>query len=693
VSSEEKRYPKVIVSRGEEITRRPSAPASNDKFVPQMQLYREWLERERGLSFADYAALWTWSTTDLEGFWRSVWDYHHLISPTPFTCVIRDEALPAVTWFDGAQVNYAGQVFRHIDRAEALGLPAIVAEDERGQVVEIGWRELRRRSASLALALRQNGVRRGDRVAAYLPNIPEAVIAFLACASLGAIWTICSPDMGTPAVLDRLRQISPKAFIAVDGVYYAGRGMDRSAAVAEMRRGLPSVETLLIVETGFGQSNLPDSSSFTAALSRDDAAVANFEPEWLPFDHPLWILYSSGTTGLPKAIVHGHGGVMLAACAGHTQYDIGASYSPNTFGERFHWYSATGWVMWNLQVGALLGGTTICLFDGSPSGAKGKPDWLGLWSFAARHRITWFGAGAAFFTSCRKAAISLGDAGNLSAIRALGSTGSPLPADVQLWGSEQFAAIDRPDVWWCNISGGTDLAAAFLAGNRELPATPGKLQCRHLGAAVEAWNDQGKPVIGQVGELVCTRAFPSMPLRFWGDDDGSRYRASYFSEWPSVWRHGDWLQIDPDGSCAITGRSDATINRHGLRMGTADIYSAVEDLGDIVDTLVIDLEDGHGDSQLLMFVVPIEGRQLDARLEAAMASCIRSSLSPRFVPDRFIRAPGIPRTLSGKKQELPIKRLFQGWPIAKVINLDAIANPEVIPWYTERARAWLEGRS
>lgn len=655
-----------------------------------MRLYREWLEREYGLAFADYASMWQWSTTHLEEFWRSIWDYHQLASPTRFTSVVDGHAMPGATWFAGAQVNYARQVFRHVELAEAAGLPAIVAENEKGEVTELRWQELRRRTASLALELKRLGVGKGDRVAAYLPNIPEAVIALLACASVGAIWTVCSPDMGTPAVLDRFRQTSPKALIAVDGVLYGGRGMDRSVAVAEIRRSLPSVVALLIKRTGFGASSVPDSRDLGSALSRDDAEVDAFEPQWLPFDHPLWILYSSGTTGLPKAIVHGHGGIIVSTCAGNLHYDLGASYAANTFGERFHWYSATGWVMWNVQVGALLAGTTICLFDGSPGGVKGKPDWRTLWAFAARHRVTSFGAGAAFFNSCRKAGINVADAGDLSAVRALGSTGSPLPPEVQRWGTEQFAAIDRPNIWWSNISGGTDIAAAFLAGNRELPATPGRLQCRHLGAAVEAWDEQGRAVIGEVGELVCTRPFPSMPLYFWGDEDGSRYRSSYFREWPGIWRHGDWLQIDADGSCTITGRSDATINRHGLRMGTADIYSAVEHLREVFDSLVIDLEDGQGDSKLLMFVVPAEGRQLDADLESAMTSAIRNALSPRFVPDHFIGAPGIPRTLSGKKQELPIKRLFQGWPIAKVINLDAIANPEIIPWYTARAKAWLE---
>lgn len=658
--------------------------------IAQMRRYREWLGRARGLAFADYAELRAWSVDDLSGFWSSIWDYHRIQSRTPRGIVLEDQAMPGARWFTGAEVNYAHQVFRHIDAAAVHNLPAIVAEDERGIVREISWEELRRRSVSLALAMRERGVVRGDRVAAYLPNIPEAVIAFLACASLGAIWTICSPDMGPQAVLERLRQISPKVLIAADAVHYGGKAMDRSAAVTEIRAALPGIETLWVVETGFAQSKISDAHNLDEALSGDEAEVVAFEPEWLPFDHPLWIVYSSGTTGLPKAIVHGHGGVIVTACAGRLHYDLGASYDPDTFGERFHWYSATGWVMWNQQVGGLLFGTTICLFDGAPNGEKGRADWGTLWAFAARHRVTWFGAGAAFFISCRKADLALSKCGNLDAIRALGSTGSPLPADVELWGLAQFAAVGRTDMWWCNISGGTDIAAAFLAGNRELPASPGRMQCRHLGAAVEAWDEAGAPLTGAVGELVVTRPFPSMPLFFWGDADGSRYRESYFGAWPGVWRHGDWLKIDADGACSITGRSDATINRHGLRMGTADIYSAIDQLGEVADSLVIDLEDGQGDSKLLMFVVPNEGRALDEEMEAAMRAAIRRALSPRFVPDIFISAPGVPRTLSGKKQELPVKRLFQGWPVGKVVNLDAIANPEIISWYTDQARDWLD---
>lgn len=654
--------------------------------VPQIALYREWLGYTYGLPFRDYADLWTWSTTDLDAFWDSVWRHGELESPTPHGDVVTG-GMPGATWFEGAQVNYARQIFRHADAAEAAGQPAIVAEDERGRAVEVGWSELKRRTASLALELRRAGVERGDRVAAYLPNVPEAVISMLACASLGAVWTICSPDMGTPAVLDRFRQVTPKALIAVDGVHYAGRPRDRSATVQEIQRGLPSLQAVFLIRTGYGEAEV-EAADFGAAQGRDDAEVAAFEPEWLPFDHPLWILYSSGTTGLPKAIVHGHGGVLLANHVGNLHLDIGPSYAANTLGERFHWYSATGWVMWNVQVGALLSGTTICLFDGAPGGGA---DWSQLWRFAARHRVTWFGAGAAFFASCRKTDLALSETGDLGAVRALGSTGSPLPAEVQAWGSRAFAALGRPDIWWCNISGGTDIAAAFLSGNRELPPAPGRLQCRHLGAAVEAWNEAGQPVIGEVGELVCTKPFPSMPLFFWGDEDGERYRTSYFSEWPGVWRHGDWLQIEPDGSCSISGRSDATINRNGLRMGTAELYSAVERLDEVADSLVIDLEDGEGGSKLLMFVVPRAGRGLDAGLEAAMTGAIRAALSPRFVPDAFVEAPGIPRTLSGKKQELPIKRLFQGWPAAKVINRDGMENPGVVGWYEAQAKAWQEG--
>jgi len=656
--------------------------------LPQMRLYSEWLKDTRGRVFADYEALHRWSVSDLEGFWRSIWDYDRIESRTPVNTILSEDRMPGAHWFDGAEVNYALQVFRHATPADAASQPAIVAANERGETATLSWAELKRQAASLALELRRYGIGRGDRVAAYLPNVPAAVVGLLACASLGAIWTLCSPDMGTRAVLDRLRQTRPKALIAVDGVFYGGKAMDRSAAVAEIAADLPGLEVLFLLASGFGVGEVPGAVAFEEAIARDDAAVAAFEPEWLPFDHPLWILYSSGTTGLPKAIVHGHGGVLLATSAGRLHFDLGPSYGANNFGDRFHWYSATGWVMWNIQVGGLLSGTTICLYDGSPSGPKADPDWTRLWTFAADSGVTWFGAGAAFFASCQKAGVEIARIAGLDRIRALGSTGSPLLPDVQRWGSAQFAAIGRPDIWWSNVSGGTEIAAAFMAGHPDLPDTPGRLQCRHLGAAIEAWDERGRPVIGEVGELVCTRPFPSMPLYFWGDEDGSRYRESYFSEWPGIWRHGDWLTIGEDGSCTVSGRSDATINRHGLRMGTAEIYAAVESLPGVADTMIIDVEDEDGDSELIMFVVPAKGHGVDPAMEAAVASAIRASLSPRFVPDRLIAAPAIPRTLSGKKQELPVKRLFAGWPAAKVINADATAAPELLPWYIDQAQRW-----
>jgi acetoacetyl-CoA synthetase len=335
----------------------------------------------------------------------------------------------------------------------------------------------------------------------------------------------------------------------------------------------------------------------------------------------------------------------------------------------------------------LLSGTTVCLFDGSPKCSSTSPGWETLWNFAARHQVTWFGAGAAFFESCRKADLSLDPATGLGRIRALGSTGSPLSADLQQWGTTLLAGVGREDVWWCNISGGTDVVAAFLSGNRELPPTPGRLQCRQLGAAIESWDEHGRPRIGEVGELVCTKPYPSMPLFFWGDEDKNRYRSTYFDTWERVWRHGDWLTIEPDGSCIISGRSDATINRHGLRIGTAEIYAAVEALQEVADTLVIDVEDGAGDSKIVMFVVP-RGQDLDQDLKSRLIAAIRSSLSPRFVPDLFIAAPAVPRTLSGKKQELPIKRLFQGWSPARVVDPNSIENAEVIPWYVGQAERW-----
>ena len=708
-------------------------PPPRPPYVPQITRYRQWLAAERGLSFESYDALWRWSVTDLDAFWQSIWDYLDLRSPTPHTAVLADNVMPGARWFPGAQFNYAHQVFRHVDKAHAAGFAAIVSRNEKGQHHELSWSELRRQVASLALHLKAQGVAPGDRVAAYLPNIPEAMVGFLATVSIGGVWSICAPDMGTAAVLDRFKQIEPKVLIACDGVTYGGRDFDRTAVVGELHAALPTVQHV-IVHCNLGLAanateSIANHQDYTGTIGRNDAETDDFEPLWLPFDHPLWIVYSSGTTGLPKPIVHGHGGSVIVALSQLAlHYDVGCSYDANSWGERYHWYSSTGWVMWNAQMNGLLNGTPCVIFDGNPGGTKDRPDWTTLWRFAAEQGVTFFGAGAAFFGNCMKAGIDLQALPALKSVRALGTTGSPLSPEVQSWVGQQFARLRTAvgarfaaglpqgesappggsdphavgarggDIWWSNISGGTDFAGAFIGGNRELPQVPGEMQCRLLGCSVEAWNEQGQPVDNEVGELVCTQPMPSMPLYFVGDAGNKRYLASYFDMYPAghgrkpgggdgdaslgpVWRHGDWLKITPTGGCIIYGRSDATINRHGLRMGTSELYSAVEALPEVMDSMVVDLEYLGRESYMPLFVVLREGVTLDNTLRQRLNDAIKTALSPRFVPNDIFQVPEIPRTLSGKKQELPIKKLLLGQPIEKVVNKDAMANPGCLDWY------------
>jgi acetoacetyl-CoA synthetase len=658
--------------------------------VPQIRLYQDWLQRTRGLQFADYAALHHWSVTDLPAFWQSIWDYFELQSPTPHQAVLREARMPGAQWFPGAQLNYAHQVFRHADAAHAAGQPALISHDEHslasGEAARsLSWPILRQQVASLALHLQAQGLQPGDRVAAYLPNIPEAMVAFLAVVSLGGIWSLCAPDMGTAAVLDRFQQIEPTVLIATDQVTHGGRSLDRSAVVAELCAGLPSLRHVVLHSLQANPELIANQASFQRATARNDAETAQFEPLWLPFDHPLWIVYSSGTTGLPKPIVHGHGGTVIVALALAVLHnDVGCSYAANSLGERFHWYSSTGWVMWNAQVSGLLGGTTCVIFDGNPGGTKEAPDWTTLWRFAAQTGVTFFGAGAAFYANCLKAGVDLSALPDLHRVRALGSTGSPLSEEAQRWGTAQLAQLAQPgadDVWWCNISGGTDFAGAFIGGNRELPCVAGEMQCRLLGCAVEAWNETGQTVLGDVGELVCTQPIPSMPLYFWGDTGHVRYLSSYFDMYPGVWRHGDWLKVTASGSCIIYGRSDATINRYGLRMGTSELYSAIEALPEVLDSLVVDLEYLGKNSYMPLFVALRPGVVLDDALTARLNNAIKTALSPRFVPNAVFQVPDIPRTLSGKKQELPIKKLLLGQPLDKVVNRDAMANPASLDWF------------
>ena len=664
-------------------------------YIPQIRLYQNWLHQHRGLQFADYEALRQWSVTDLSGFWQSIWDYFDLQSPTPHSAVLEAAQMPGTEWFPGAQLNYARQVFRHADAAHAAGCAAILSHDERSlasgaPAQALSWPDLRQQVASLALHLRAQGLQPGDRVAAYLPNIPEAMVAFLAVVSLGGIWSICAPDMGTAAVLDRFRQIEPVVLIAADSVTYGGRELDRSGVIAELRAGLPSVRHVVLHSVRQTPEFIADQALFTLTTARNDAETAAFEPLWLPFDHPLWIVYSSGTTGLPKPIVHGHGGTLIVAMSQLVlHHDVGSSYAPNSLGERFHWYSSTGWVMWNAQLSGLLNGATCVIFDGNPGGTKDAPDWTTLWRFAAQTGVTFFGAGAAFYAHCMKAGVDLSALPGLGTVRALGSTGSPLSEDAQRWGSAQFARLGTADIWWDNISGGTDFAGAFIGGNRELPSVAGEMQCRLLGCAVEAWDESGQSVQGGVGELVCSQPIPSMPLYFWGDTGHVRYLSSYFDMYANIWRHGDWLTITASGSCIIYGRSDATINRHGLRMGTSELYSAIEALPEVLDSMVVDLEYLGKDSYMPLFVTLRPGLVLDEALKTRLNDAIKTALSPRFVPNAVFQVPDIPRTLSGKKQELPIKKLLLGQPLEKVVNQDAMANPACLDWYVDFARRHL----
>jgi len=690
----------------------------------RITVYTEWLARERGLHFdvstpSGYDAMWRWSVSELPTFWESIWQFYDLQSPTPYTAVLADAQMPGARWFEGAQVNYAQQVFRHADAAHAAGHPAIVFQNERmqqrGELSELSWPELRRQVASLAAHLKRLGIQPGDRVAAFLPNTPQTAIAFLAVASVGAVWSVCSPDMGPVAVLDRFRQIEPKLLIGCDGYVYGGTAHDRLPVLRGLLDELPSVHNVVLwryLDVAADVQSLANPARAAHDFDALTADEASFEATWVPFDHPLWVVYSSGTTGLPKPIVHGHGGVILEALKMIGLHNnLGATVET---GDRYHWYSATGWIMWNSQVAGLLFGTTICIYDGSPSGKSGAADWSTLWRFAAASKATFFGAGSAFFASCLKADVKPMAVADLSHLRALGATGSPLAAECYRWAYDQLPQVDGQDIWLAVISGGTDFAGAFIAGLPTLPVVEGEMQCRCLGAAVEAWNEQGQPLVDEVGELVCVKPMPSMPLYFWNDPEfmeppggstarppegaapalgrpgarrvGQRYHDSYFDMYPGIWRHGDWIRITPRGGAIIYGRSDATINRHGIRMGTAELYRAIEVLPEVLDSLVVDLEYLGRESYMPLFVVLREGVTLDEALTKKMREAIKTALSARHVPNEIFQVSAIPRTLSGKKMELPVKKLLLGTPPEQVFKLDAMANADCVPWFVAFAQ-------
>ena len=632
----------------------------------KLTAFTDWLAAERGMRFADYDALWRWSVEDLEGFWGAVWDYFAIPATTPRTTVLANAGMPGAQWFPGVTMNYVDQVFRHATTVR----PAVVGRNEAGEQRELGWAELQRQVGALAATLRGMGVVRGDRVVAYLPNIPETVVAFLAVASLGAIWSACSPDMGRIAVLDRFRQIAPRVLIAVDGYRYGGKSYDRRELIRELLAELPSVDHMVLLPC---LGSAADAAGFAQCTDWGDATAGNapLQPEHVPFAHPLWIVYSSGTTGLPKPIVHSHGGIVVEHVKmAALHLDLGPE-------DRFHWFSSSGWIMWNCQISGLLLGSTICIYDGNP----GWPDWNALWRFVGETGVTFFGAGAAFFMSCLKAHVEPNQVADLSRLRAVGSTGSPLPPEGYQWIYDHV----RQDIWLNPISGGTDFAGCFVGGVPTLPVYLGEMQCRCLGARVEAWDEAGKPLIDEVGELVCSAPMPSMPLKFWNDTGDTRYRESYFDMYPGIWRHGDWLRITPRGGAIIYGRSDATINRHGIRMGTSELYRAVEEVHEILDSLVVDLEFLGRESYMPLFVVLRPGHELTPPLAATLREKIKVALSARHVPNEIFQVAEIPRTLSGKKMELPVKKLLLGHALDKIANPDAMANPASLQWFVDFA--------
>ena len=623
---------------------------------------------ERGVETDGYHDLWRWSVENLEEFWASIWETFDVRASSPYERVLGRRTMPGAEWFPGARLNFAEHVFR----GREPGAVAIRHASELRSLAETTWGELEEETSRIAAALRASGVGPGDRVVAYVPNVVEAVVAFLACASIGAIWSSCSPDFGARSVVDRFAQIEPRVLFAVDGYRYGGRDHDRLEVVRGLQEALPSLERTIVLDRlrqDPGLARLRNATRWDEFRAEGDDTPLAFAQ--VAFDDPLWVLYSSGTTGLPKAIVHGHGGILLELLK---QLNLHADLQPD---DRLFWFTTTGWMMWNFLVGGLLTDASIVLYDGSP----GHPDLGTLWTLAEDAGITTFGTSASYIASCMKDGVDPRAGRDLSSLRAVGSTGSPLSPEGFDWVYDRLG----PDVWLFSTSGGTDLCTAFVGGVPTLPVYRGELQARALGAKVEAWTPAGVPVVGEVGELVITEPMPSMPLRLWGDADGSRYRASYFETYPGVWRHGDWIELTERGTAIISGRSDATINRGGVRMGTAEIYRATLAVDEVVDALVVDLPRPGTQGYMPLFVVLRDGVELDDALVSRIRARIREDCSPRHVPDEIRAVPAIPRTLSGKVLEVPVKRILSGEPVERTVSRDALANPDALRPFEELA--------
>ena len=633
-----------------------------------MTRYMRWLADERGLEFGDYESLWRWSASEIEDFWASIWDFFEVGASAPYSEVLRDHAMPGADWFPGALLSYPQHIFRNRDDADV----AVRHASELRELGEVTWGELGDQVARAAAGLRELGVGRGDRVVAYMPNIPETLVAFLATASLGAIWSSCSPDFGASSVVDRFAQIEPKVLFCVDGYRYGGRDFDRTEVVAGLQSAMPTLERTVVLPYLAPE---PDLSKLDRAITWHDLLAsgegATLEFEQVPFDHPLWVLYSSGTTGLPKAIVQGHGGILLEQLK-KLNLHVDAQE-----GDRLFWFTTTGWMMWNFLIGGLLTPASIVLYDGSP----GHPDMGVLWDLAERAGMTCFGTSASYIAACMNAGVEPSDGRDLSTLRSVGSTGSPLSPEGFEW---VYRHVGR-DTWLFSTSGGTDVCTAFVGGVPLLPVYRGELQGRALGARVEAFDEDGNSIVDEVGELVITEPMPSMPLYLWGDDDGSRYRASYFDVYPGVWRHGDWIEITSRGTAVIYGRSDSTINRQGVRMGTSEIYRAVQGIPEITDALVVDIPKPGTEGWMPLFVVLADGETLDDELTGKIKRRIRELCSPRHVPDAVYEIAEVPRTLSGKVLEVPVKRILTGTPPEQAASRDSLANPRSLDYFVELA--------
>ena len=666
------------MSRGED---RPSnqpkpailwQPSAEDLESTNLAIYVAWLGRERGLDFdvANYEALQIWSATEIEQFWSSIWEYFDVQADGDPSVILTDREMPGTDWFPNTSLNFAEHIFRGKDRA-AL---AIVTQSELRPLREVTWGELSDQTAAIAAGMTRLGVGPGDRIAAYLPNSGEAIAAFLAAASIGAIWSSCSPDFGADSVVDRFSQIEPKVLLTVDGYSYNGRRFDRMGEVATIEAALTTVEQTVVLSY---LEETPNLDGLRSAVSWDNAFVAEGHElsfQRMPFSHPLWILYSSGTTGLPKPIVHGHGGILLEHLK-KMWLHLDARE-----GDRVFWFTTTGWMMWNFLAGVLLTDAAVVLYDGSPA----WPQQDTLWQLAEDAEVTCFGAGAAYLVSCMREGVVPRTAERpLAKLRSIGSTGSPLPPEAFRWVSDQFG----DDLWLFSTSGGTDVCTAFVGGCPVLPVYEGELQSASLGVSLKAFDEAGQSLIGEVGELVITEPLPSMPVSFWDDDDGSRLRESYFEMYPGLWRHGDWIEITERGTAIIYGRSDSTINRGGVRIGTSEIYRSVLREAGIADALVVDLptDQSGAESLILLFVVLGDGVELDDAIVDRIRGDLRKTCSPRHVPDEVVAVPIVPRTISGKLLEVPVKRILLGVDPEKAASRGSLAEPESLDWFIEFA--------